>query len=307
MVEQFVKKWDYEYNDHDISVIHNMSSNGRTRLIIDGTIQDSVKDPIGVFKLHGTLSSGEQVMLKINDLHQIAHMFKDAKDWAPRSVEVTVDGIQLEPKQVPVQAMNKASLEAIANGYDKLGRLSNEEFLAIKSLSKPVECTGRVSSAFLRFEDKQVMVAGESIQPGDNVVLENDFTKKKQFVDNITSFTSWQDGIFNKYYVENAEKCATNCDITAERKVIDAILDNSDIGLTAEQLVAIVGPDTTLAEYEAIRELRDGGIEITDQVLDLLAQGIEVNEITEMSYAAMQQEALEMGAEEMEQDEFERK
>lgn len=295
-----IKKWDYEYDEHKISIIHSSLTNGRTTLAVDGQIQDVVLDnPAWKFKMHGQLSSGESVDVKINNIPKLGDMFRDMEEWVPRSIEVAVDGVQLEQKPMGVRTMNRESLEKIATNYDRLGRLSNEEFLAIKSLSKPVEFARVNSDPGLSFGDKKVNVSDRFIQPGDDIAWKNDFTGKKWTITDITDFTKWGHELFSKYCIENEDKCVTNCNIKTEKKMLDALLADPETGLTIDKLTSVIGPDTTLSEYEAIRELRDGGIEITDQILDDLARGVDVQEIAEIAYNGMQQDAQTLDDEEI--------
>jgi hypothetical protein len=72
-----------------------------------------------------------------------------------------------------------------------------------------------------------------------------------------------------EWVVENDEVCVTNMDLRNDIKAIRELLSDPANASFKELINDVIGPDTTLREYQTIRDMHDRGIAVNVSEMEI--------------------------------------
>lgn len=290
----------FQYKDDKILMYANSGSNGDPSIdIFDAKIYINgveAKTNAGWSKLKFQLTDGSIGALTINQ-----PFFKHLP--AEEYCKITVNGEELTP--VHNQFTRTLSYENLAKlaSYPAITAITPETFIAVKGMASDnvfklksdtrvllYVGDGPITDEMVRdlknykLSTPLISVHPHNLRPGDNVlVLPGIGLGFKEpapiIVNNISTIMRHHDGWNSSFSLEGEDISLTTLNTKKMERAITKEME--EIGLSVEDLTAVINSTTTYAELVAIQTLFEQDIQITDVMLQELADGKDVREIVE--------------------------
>jgi hypothetical protein len=218
----------------------------------------------------------------------MGHTFAPNTLWPERIASLVVDGnIHVDQSPANQHCRSFESLKRIEENYDYIGNMTDEELIALKSLHQGCVCQiANENSILLRASGEHeiggsynnrrgpsAFVFASDLRAGDSIsVLPSNPLARPIPIDKIYS-VCWDEQT-NNITIDARNKTFTSVDFKDERRQIDRLIESGAI--SKDILMSAITPNTTLDEFQVIRTLHERGIEVTDPILELLADGADV-------------------------------
>jgi hypothetical protein len=218
----------------------------------------------------------------------MGHTFAPNTLWPQKVPSLIInDTINVEPAVPNRHCRSFENLKRIEENYDYIGNMTDAELIALKSLHAdcvhPILKTNSIrllasgmhefGGSYDQKRGPAVFVYISDLRVGDSIaVLSDNLIQPQIKIDNINS-VCWDEQT-NNMTIDARNQTFTSVDFKDERRQIDRLIESGAI--SKDLLMSTITPDTTLDEFQVIRTLHERGIEVTDPILELLADGADV-------------------------------